>query len=144
MGEIFRKGIIVVKRKRPILSNRPFSKCLAERTGLEPATPCVTGRYSNQLNYRSTDVPRRERGAYYGAACAASTLFLWNYLNCSLFHRKCVFACFLITYTSLASIGRHKQLPPFFCTRSRRDSCAIRSCSLARTTRRPEDGRVMR
>jgi hypothetical protein len=28
-------------------------KCLAERTGLEPATPGVTGRYSNQLNYRS-------------------------------------------------------------------------------------------
>ena len=23
------------------------------RTGLEPATPCVTGRYSNQLNYRT-------------------------------------------------------------------------------------------
>ena len=28
---------------------------LAERTGLEPATPCVTGRYSNRLNYRSTE-----------------------------------------------------------------------------------------
>ena len=28
-------------------------KTLAERTGLEPATPGVTGRYSNQLNYRS-------------------------------------------------------------------------------------------
>ncbi len=28
---------------------------MAERTGLEPATPCVTGRYSNQLNYRSTE-----------------------------------------------------------------------------------------
>ena len=28
-------------------------KEVAERTGLEPATPCVTGRYSNQLNYRS-------------------------------------------------------------------------------------------
>jgi hypothetical protein len=28
-------------------------KALAERTGLEPATPGVTGRYSNQLNYRS-------------------------------------------------------------------------------------------
>jgi hypothetical protein len=27
---------------------------LAERTGLEPATPGVTGRYSNQLNYRSS------------------------------------------------------------------------------------------
>jgi hypothetical protein len=26
---------------------------MAERTGLEPATPGVTGRYSNQLNYRS-------------------------------------------------------------------------------------------
>ena len=26
---------------------------MAERTGLEPATPCVTGRYSNQLNYRT-------------------------------------------------------------------------------------------
>ena len=24
-------------------------------TGLEPATPCVTGRYSNRLNYRSTE-----------------------------------------------------------------------------------------
>ena len=29
---------------------------LAERTGLEPATPGVTGRYSNQLNYRSATV----------------------------------------------------------------------------------------
>jgi hypothetical protein len=28
---------------------------VAERTGLEPATPCVTGRYSNRLNYRSTE-----------------------------------------------------------------------------------------
>jgi hypothetical protein len=28
-------------------------KEMAERTGLEPATPGVTGRYSNQLNYRS-------------------------------------------------------------------------------------------
>ena len=27
---------------------------MAERTGLEPATPGVTGRYSNQLNYRSS------------------------------------------------------------------------------------------
>jgi hypothetical protein len=36
---------------------------LAERTGLEPATPGVTGRYSNQLNYRSRafSYPRDER-----------------------------------------------------------------------------------
>ena len=30
-----------------------FLLTLAERTGLEPATPGVTGRYSNQLNYHS-------------------------------------------------------------------------------------------
>ena len=30
---------------------------LAEWTGLEPATPGVTGRYSNQLNYHSADQP---------------------------------------------------------------------------------------
>ena len=29
---------------------------MAQRTGLEPATPGVTGRYSNQLNYRCTAV----------------------------------------------------------------------------------------
>jgi hypothetical protein len=29
---------------------------LAEWTGLEPATPCVTGMYSNQLNYHSVGV----------------------------------------------------------------------------------------
>ena len=34
---------------------------LAEWTGLEPATPGVTGRYSNQRNYHSMwrQVPRR-------------------------------------------------------------------------------------
>ena len=31
---------------------------LAEWTGLEPATPGVTGRYSNQLNYHSASVQR--------------------------------------------------------------------------------------
>ncbi len=34
-------------------------RMLAERTGLEPATPGVTGRYSNQLNYRSAADFRR-------------------------------------------------------------------------------------
>ena len=33
------------------------SNSLAEWTGLEPATPGVTGRYSNQLNYRSFGDP---------------------------------------------------------------------------------------
>jgi hypothetical protein len=35
------------------MDNGKILKALAERTGLEPATPGVTGRYSNQLNYRS-------------------------------------------------------------------------------------------
>ena len=34
-----------------LLSHKPSK--MAERTGLEPATPGVTGRYSNRLNYRS-------------------------------------------------------------------------------------------
>jgi len=35
-----------------------FIKLLAEWTGFEPATPGVTGRYSNQLNYHSVLVSR--------------------------------------------------------------------------------------
>ena len=47
------------KEKGLMLSHQAFLKSLiyneilAERTGLEPATPGVTGRYSNQLNYHS-------------------------------------------------------------------------------------------
>ena len=37
--------------KKPQLSG--LISVMAERTGFEPATPGVTGRYSNQLNYRS-------------------------------------------------------------------------------------------
>ena len=35
------------------ITHSPLSS--AVWTGLEPATPCVTGRYSNRLNYRSTE-----------------------------------------------------------------------------------------
>ena len=38
------------------MQNNNFALYLAERTGFEPATPGVTGRYSNQLNYRSADL----------------------------------------------------------------------------------------
>ena len=38
---------------RPFQLNLQF---LAEWTGLEPATPGVTGRYSNQLNYHSNNL----------------------------------------------------------------------------------------
>ena len=39
------------KKARPPFGERTF--LMAEWTGLEPATPGVTGRYSNQLNYHS-------------------------------------------------------------------------------------------
>ena len=44
---------------------------MAERTGIEPATSCVTGRHSNQLNYRSanrkpgSDLLSRKRTLHY-------------------------------------------------------------------------------
>ena len=39
--------------KRSLGDNSKAS--FAVRTGLEPATPGVTGRYSNQLNYRTNN-----------------------------------------------------------------------------------------
>ena len=39
--------------KKPNLFNRLGFYLVAEWTGLEPATPGVTGRYSNRLNYHS-------------------------------------------------------------------------------------------
>ena len=41
------------KLSRKTAWKEAFEENMAERTGLEPATPGVTGRYSNQLNYRS-------------------------------------------------------------------------------------------
>ena len=54
----------------PLLKNKCLLaqafEIMAERTGLEPATPGVTGRYSNQLNYRSNRaLAARERGELY-------------------------------------------------------------------------------
>ena len=49
---------------------------MAERTGLEPATPGVTGRYSNQLNYRSgwgSGIVQGEAGACYAGFGARFT-----------------------------------------------------------------------
>jgi hypothetical protein len=43
---------------------------MAERTGLEPATLGVTGRYSNQLNYRSALKNRRHPDLWQGVVGA--------------------------------------------------------------------------
>ena len=42
-----------VKKKGFQLKKLKPLNLLAGLTGLEPATSCVTGRHSNQLNYRS-------------------------------------------------------------------------------------------
>jgi hypothetical protein len=44
------------RRKKSALFSDALRERVAERTGLEPATPGVTGRYSNHLNYRSKTV----------------------------------------------------------------------------------------
>jgi hypothetical protein len=49
------------KRKRATARRCNPLISLAEWTGLEPATPGVTGRYSNQLNYHSESLARPSR-----------------------------------------------------------------------------------
>ena len=43
----------MIQKKSPDSIESGDYLAVAERTGLEPATPGVTGRYSNQLNYHS-------------------------------------------------------------------------------------------
>ena len=54
---------------------RVFPLSEAVRTGLEPATPCVTGMYSNQLNYR-TFLPFRLPSLANAVAKVAKILYL--------------------------------------------------------------------
>src|SRR3954463_6319090 len=49
---------------------------LAEWTGLEPATPGVTGRYSNQLNYHSSASSESENLLSAGTATTKSSNLL--------------------------------------------------------------------
>ena len=46
---------------------------LAVWTGLEPATPCVTGRYSNQLNYHT--IYQRAASVFPKALAKVGSLF---------------------------------------------------------------------
>ena len=59
----FRPPLIFWKIKKPVnqgLTGLCFN-VRAVWTGLEPATPCVTGRYSNQLNYQTNFFHLREQ-----------------------------------------------------------------------------------
>lgn len=64
-----------IKRRKALLFSKAF-KFLAEWTGLEPATPCVTGMYSNQLNYHSV----------FGSANIRSFLYYANGFEKKLFY----------------------------------------------------------
>ncbi len=46
-------GSLLLGIKRYLICLERTHVEMAERTGFEPATPGVTGRYSNLLNYRS-------------------------------------------------------------------------------------------
>jgi hypothetical protein len=48
-SEITVRSALLLAHKKSISKEMLF----AVWTGLEPATPCVTGRYSNQLNYQT-------------------------------------------------------------------------------------------
>jgi hypothetical protein len=52
MAEYHNLKIKIEEIKKAFLK-RKASTIFAVWTGLEPATPCVTGRYSNQLNYQT-------------------------------------------------------------------------------------------
>ena len=43
----------MVRKHKKSSPSRYLEELLAVRKGLEPSTPGVTGRYSNQLNYRT-------------------------------------------------------------------------------------------
>ena len=60
---LFKKLDFFIKRHRVQTKKIPvktgiFFNLMARRTGLEPATPGVTGRYSNQLSYHRASIVR--------------------------------------------------------------------------------------
>ena len=56
---------------------RGVRQVLAEWTGLEPATPGVTGRYSNQLNYHSI-AARYKLPLDFGRLWTADVVFIFQ------------------------------------------------------------------
>ena len=60
----------------PKPEKQPNHVKLAEWTGLEPATPGVTGRYSNQLNYHSTSINSPACAVEFGLSLLSQTYVL--------------------------------------------------------------------
>ena len=92
---------------------------MAQRTGLEPATPGVTGRYSNQLNYHCTVVDSDDIGWWVvtgsnrrHSACKADALptelitlrtiakqFIQHQLSSKFVTKLCCCGCVLYRFT---------------------------------------------
>ena len=76
------------KKPRKSLTYKAFQFVLAVWTRLELATPCVTGRYSNQLNYQtSSSRPKPFRfptSNGRGAKIVRSVLFLQKEIRDSI------------------------------------------------------------
>ncbi len=80
--------------RRFAITHSPLSS--AVWTGLEPATPCVTGRYSNQLNYHTGYFCEVLRGVCFPFASAKlrSKNGLCKYFS-DFFQKKMFFLIFL-------------------------------------------------
>ena len=63
---------------------------LAVWTGLEPATPCVTGRYSNQLNYHTNFF--KELTSFSKASAKVGVLFETSKYIGGNFYQNAIFA----------------------------------------------------
>ena len=74
VAELVCEIVYKIKTTYQILSRKWLMFSLAVRTGLEPATPCVTGMYSNQ-----TELPdHRVSELVSKTGCKNRTLFSFN------------------------------------------------------------------
>ena len=64
---------------RPVIY--PSDRIPPELTGLEPATPAVTGRCSDQLSYNSRDISANYRGLVIIHAIAFRAIFFVTFLQ---------------------------------------------------------------
>ncbi len=76
---------------------------MAVRTGLEPATPGVTGRYSDQLNYRTTSL-----------LCQAPGSVLLSHGDAPHYHRRCGFSLLSSAWGQVGPPRSRRQAYSFF------------------------------
>ena len=98
--------------------------------GTRTRDPCVTGRYSNRLNYRSALCSRWERRRILRIASPFVNGFFSSFESFAAKSPKSLFFSAFYRYLCPPEAGS-----AFFCTRSRRASCAASSSSVAKTTR---------